>query len=108
MKEESNKSDIVISGWGLRDWDLVLKHKKAILENLKKGINGFISIKDSFKKDYEECIAKGLKTTEQSETLRRLENDLNNKTLELVNNILCENKHSHIRTTPRTIDCKES
>ena len=24
--------------------------------------------KDSFKKDYEECIAKGLKTTEQSET----------------------------------------
>ncbi len=50
-----------------------------------------INHKDSFKKDYEECIAKGLKTTEQSETLRRLENDLNNKTLELVNNILCEN-----------------
>jgi len=54
-----------------------------------------INHKFSFKKDYEECIAKGLKTVDQSEKLMGLENDLNNKTLELVNNILYKNNLSN-------------
>ena len=52
LKQESYKYDIVISGWGVRDWGLVLKHKKLILENLKKGFESYISLKKSFKKDY--------------------------------------------------------
>jgi len=52
LKKESYKYDIVISGWGVRDWGLVLKHKKSILENLKKGFDNYISLKKSFKKDY--------------------------------------------------------
>ena len=29
---EAQDNDIVISGWGLRDWRLVLKHKDSIIE----------------------------------------------------------------------------
>ena len=37
--KQSYKLNIVISGWGLRDWDLVLKHKNLILNNLLKEFN---------------------------------------------------------------------
>ena len=33
-----------MSGWGLRQWDLVLKHKELIKENMSKG---FVSILNS-------------------------------------------------------------
>ncbi len=53
-----------------------------------------IDHKDSYKKNYEECISKGIKKVDQSEELMKLEDDLNNKTLELVDNILCKNNLS--------------
>tara|TARA_B100001113_G_scaffold106100_1_gene86079 strand:- start:8412 stop:9431 length:1020 start_codon:yes stop_codon:yes gene_type:complete len=46
---------------------------------------------ESYKEDYEKCIAQGLKTIDQSKTLMRLENHLNTKTLELINKILSKN-----------------
>ena len=33
---EAKHSKLIISGWGLRDWDLVLKYKKFIVKDLKK------------------------------------------------------------------------
>lgn len=45
----------------------------------------------SYKKDYEECIAEGIKTVDQSEKLMKLENDLNILTLELINSFLEKN-----------------
>lgn len=52
FKDEFYKSDVIIAGWGLRDWDLVLKHKKSIVNNLEEGFNFFTSFKKSIKKDY--------------------------------------------------------
>jgi len=39
---ESEHSNIVISGWGLRDWELVQKHKNKIVRHISKGIKNFI------------------------------------------------------------------
>ena len=36
---EATNTNIIISGWGLRDWDLVLKYKKLIVDDLKKIFN---------------------------------------------------------------------
>ncbi len=44
---ESRSSNIIVSGWGLRDWGLVLKHKKKIINNILKGFK-----KTNFKKDF--------------------------------------------------------
>ncbi len=49
---ESNKYNVVISGWGLRDWDMVLKHKNAINKSLKAGLGEFLNFDDFQKNDY--------------------------------------------------------
>ena len=49
---ESNKYNVVISGWGLRDWDMVLKHKNAIKNSLKDGLGEFLNFDDFQKNDY--------------------------------------------------------
>ena len=43
LKSESKKYNVVLSGWGLRDWGLVLKHKERIN---KKLITGFVEYID--------------------------------------------------------------
>ena len=43
---------------------------------------------NSYKKDYEKCIAEGIKIVDQSERLMNLENDLNTLTLELIDGLL--------------------
>ena len=42
LVEKGKKFNIVLSGWGLRDWDLVLKHKKLIARNLIRSLDSFI------------------------------------------------------------------
>ncbi|MBO8221391.1 hypothetical protein [Prochlorococcus marinus] len=42
--QESKEKNIVLSGWGLRDWDLVIKHKDLIINNLSKA---FLPLLDS-------------------------------------------------------------
>lgn len=42
LKKESKKNNIVLSGWGLRDWELVLKHKKIIKRKLISGFKELI------------------------------------------------------------------
>jgi hypothetical protein len=49
---ESRKHNVVISGWGLRDWDMVLKHKKAINKSLKEGLGEFMNFDNSEIDDY--------------------------------------------------------
>ena len=41
-----------------------------------------------YKDNYEYCIAQGLKEVHQSKKLEKLENDLNEKSLELIENLL--------------------
>ena len=50
--KQSYKLDIVLSGWGLRDWDLVLKHKKLIIKSMLKEFDILKKEIDYFKKDY--------------------------------------------------------
>ena len=42
LKRESKKYNVVLSGWGLRDWELVLKHKETINKKLISGFGEFI------------------------------------------------------------------
>ena len=51
--EEARKKHIVLSGWGFRDWDLVLKHKKLIIKNFNKELSSIIKIN---RKIYEEYL----------------------------------------------------
>ena len=55
---------------------------------------------NSYKKDYEKCIAEGIKIVDQSERLMNLENDLNTLTLELIDGLLDMNDLS-----PKDIAC---
>ena len=48
LKKESKKYNVVLSGWGLRDWDMVLKHKATINKKLIFGFKEFI-YDDNFK-----------------------------------------------------------
>ena len=47
-----------------------------------------IDHRDGYKENYELCTAAGFKTIEESEILLKLEDDLNNKTLELIQKLL--------------------
>tara|TARA_B100000212_G_C27319539_1_gene509497 strand:- start:147 stop:1082 length:936 start_codon:yes stop_codon:yes gene_type:complete len=49
---ESKKFNVVLSGWGLRDWDMVLKHKKSIMMTLKDGLSEFLDFYDFKANDY--------------------------------------------------------
>ena len=50
--KESNKFNVIISGWGLRNWDLVLKHKKSIVKNIQCGLAPILNINKSLLNDY--------------------------------------------------------
>lgn len=39
LLKEAEKKNIILSGWGLRYWDLVLKHKNLITKNLRLGFS---------------------------------------------------------------------
>ena len=43
--QESKKQNIALSGWGLRDWKLVLKHRQKIVNILKDGFCDYINFK---------------------------------------------------------------
>ena len=45
MIKEAEISNVVISGWGLRDWELVNKNKKKIINHLTRGIKNFLKDK---------------------------------------------------------------
>ncbi len=49
---ESKENNVVISGWGLRDWDMVLKHKNVIKNTLKDGLGEFLNFDDFQNNDY--------------------------------------------------------
>ena len=42
LKKESRKYNVVLSGWGLRDWEMVLKHKETIRKKLISGFEELI------------------------------------------------------------------
>ena len=50
--KEARKKNIVLSGWGFRDWDLVLKHKESIIKNFKKGFSPLTNIKKKINEEY--------------------------------------------------------
>ncbi len=50
--KESNYSNVVISGWGLREWELVKKHKKEIVLYINKGIENLITRTSCHNKEY--------------------------------------------------------
>ncbi len=50
--DQSRKYNVVISGWGLRDWQLVLKHKRSITKNLFSGFDHLLNSKDLYLNDY--------------------------------------------------------
>ena len=54
-----------------------------------------IDHKNGYKENYEDCIAQGLKEVHQSIKLEKLEADLNEKSLELIENLLTKNKLSY-------------
>ncbi len=50
--KEASYSNVALCGWGLRDWDLVSKHKELILKNMISAFSEYIDIKDNKKNDY--------------------------------------------------------
>ena len=50
--EEAKKKNIVLSGWGLRDWELVLKHKISIFQNLYQGFLPILNFEKRIEGDY--------------------------------------------------------
>ncbi len=50
--KQSQKYNVVLSGWGLRDWELVLKHKESIVKNIISCVSDFVEFKNLIKKDY--------------------------------------------------------
>ena len=49
---ESKKYNIALSGWGFRDWDLVIKHKETIIKDFYKGFSPLKCNKKKIKNDY--------------------------------------------------------
>ena len=50
--KEAEISNVVISGWGLRDWELVNKNKKIIINHVTRGIKNFLKDKTYPRNDY--------------------------------------------------------
>ena len=50
--KESYESDVIIAGWGLRNWELVRKHKKSIVADIIEGFDFYTNLKESIKKEY--------------------------------------------------------
>ena len=49
---EAKEYNVALSGWGLRNWELVSKHKKKIIKNLKEGFCEYLNFKSSIKNKY--------------------------------------------------------
>ena len=49
LVNKTNKFNIVISGWGLRDWNLVAKHKELIIKDILKVIESYTLSKSDLK-----------------------------------------------------------
>lgn len=49
---EAKTYNVALSGWGLRNWKLVSKHKKKIIKNLKDGFSEYLNFKSSIKNKY--------------------------------------------------------
>ena len=49
---EAKTYNVALSGWGLRNWELVSKHKKKIIKNLKDGFSEYLNFKSSIKNKY--------------------------------------------------------
>ena len=47
--KEASISNIVLSGWGLRDWELVFRYRNIITKELIKVVDEFISLKKNLK-----------------------------------------------------------
>ena len=52
LVEEAKIFDIVLTGWGFRDWELVIKYKDEVVKNISKGFDIFTKIKNDCQKDY--------------------------------------------------------
>ena len=50
--KETKEYNVVLSGWGLRDWDMVLKHKNSISKVLQNGLNEFSDYDEIYCNDY--------------------------------------------------------
>ena len=50
--KEAQDNDVVLSGWGLRDWQLVLKHKDSIIEYIFEGLIPFINLEQNIESDF--------------------------------------------------------
>ena len=50
--KEAKKKHIILSGWGLRDWDLVIKHKVSIVRNLYEGFLPILKFEKKIEGDY--------------------------------------------------------
>ncbi len=50
--EDGTNKNVVLSGWGLREWDLVLKHKESIIKNISQGFLPFLNSKKEIEEDY--------------------------------------------------------
>ena len=49
---EAKTYNVALSGWGLRNWGLVSKHKKKIINNLKEGLSEYLCLKTSIENKY--------------------------------------------------------
>lgn len=52
LKEESKKYNVVLSGWGLRDWGMVVKHKETVRRKLISGFKELMMNENSQYNDY--------------------------------------------------------
>ena len=50
--KEAENHNIILAGWGLRYWDLVLKHKKLITKNLRLGLSKIKNCERKLENDY--------------------------------------------------------
>ncbi len=49
---EAKINNVILSGWGLRNWELVLKHKKSIIQNIIEGFFPILDFDNQIKKDF--------------------------------------------------------
>ena len=52
LVKEAKIFDIVLTGWGFRDWELVVKYKDQVVKNISKGFDIFTKTKNDCQNDY--------------------------------------------------------
>ena len=50
--KKARKNNIVLSGWGLRDWKLLLKHRKKIVNDIYKGFSPILNFDQKIDNNY--------------------------------------------------------